>query len=280
MLNQTARKLIAAVAACVFLFSGGRVAQHRWQEYTSARRADQLVQLAVTPAPVAPAPEPQAPSADPVTEVIDPTLPEPAQPVPEAPAVPRETAPIQVDFDLLRAQNPDIAAWIYSPDTPINYPILQAADNSYYLTRLVDGSYNKYGSLFLDYRNPADLSDWNSVVYGHNMKNESMFGSLLGYQDQGYFEAHPKLYLLTPGASYVIRVAAGCLIPSDSPLYNSLNPEEAQRARLIADWLAASDFTSGLTPTHQDRLITLSTCSYEYDTARYVVLGVLEQLEG
>ena len=81
-----------------------------------------------------------------------------------------ETAPISADFDELQSKNPDIIAWLYSEDTPINYPVVQADDNSYYLRRLTDGSYNTNGTLFLDYRCAPDFSGFNSVIYGHRMK--------------------------------------------------------------------------------------------------------------
>ena len=100
------------------------------------------------------------------------------------PAAVNETAdivPIQVDFDVLSKENQDVIGWLYCPDTSINYPVVQAADNEYYLHRLLDDSKNAAGTLFMDYRNSADLSDWNSVIYGHNMKNGSMFGSLPDY---------------------------------------------------------------------------------------------------
>ena len=92
-----------------------------------------------------------------------------------------EKAPISVDFAALQAENPDIIAWLYSEDTPINYPVVQSKDNQYYLRRLTDGSYNTNGTLFMDYRDAADLSGFNTIIYGHRMKSKAMFGTLPGY---------------------------------------------------------------------------------------------------
>ena len=83
----------------------------------------------------------------------------------------QETAPIIVDFEVLQTENKDIIAWLHCPDTKINYPVAQSEDNSYYLRRLLDGSWNTAGTIFMDYRNSADFSDRHTVIYGHNMKN-------------------------------------------------------------------------------------------------------------
>ena len=184
--------------------------------------------------------------------------------------------PIHVDFEFLLEQNDDIVAWIYSPDTPINYPVVQTADNEYYLRRLVDGSTNPYGTIFLDYRNASDFYDWNSIIYGHNMKNESMFGTLLLYKEQSYFEEHPELYLISPDRSYKIILIAGFETDAASNIYNSFNADNAQKTLLLEAWLNASDFDSKFVASENSRFITLSTCSYESDDARYVLVGVLE----
>lgn len=85
----------------------------------------------------------------------------------------QETAPIIVDFEVLQTENKDIIAWLHCPDTKINYPVAQSEDNSYYLRRLLDGSWNTAGTIFMDYRNSADFSDRHTVIYGHNMKNDT-----------------------------------------------------------------------------------------------------------
>lgn len=186
-------------------------------------------------------------------------------------------APIQVDFDALFTKNQDVVAWLYCPNTPINYPVVQSSNNDYYLRRLLDGSYNFAGTLFMDYRNAEDISDWNSVIYGHNMKNDSMFGTLPGYKTQSYFQEHPEMFLLTPEQDYSIQLIAGFTTPANSELYSTFAPDDTEMERLLESWIDNSDFDSGIKPTSEDRLITLSTCSYEYDNARYVLIGVLKE---
>ena len=106
-----------------------------------------------------------------------------------------------VDFDALRETGPDIIGWLTLPDTAINYPVTQADDNEYYLHHLYDGTYNKTGCLFADYENQEDFSDRNTIIYGHNMRDGSMFATLNEYDEQSYFDGHPKMYLVTPGLS-------------------------------------------------------------------------------
>ena len=256
--NKTVRRLLLAVAGAVFLCSSAVVLPHRLDMRESARQSDSVAQAVVTPAP-------QVPSAG-ISEVSEEDL--PPQP------------PIRVDFDALREENGDVVAWLYCPDTPINYPVVQSADNAYYLHRLLDGRENAAGTLFMDYRNTEDFSDWNSVIYGHNMNNGSMFGSLRNYREQTFADAHSELFLLTPDKNYAITVLAGFVTSADAALYNALSPDEEEKARLIEAWMDASDFSSGIEPTPEDHFLTLSTCSYEYNDARYVLVGVLMELPG
>ncbi len=185
-----------------------------------------------------------------------------------------ETAPICVDFDALYEINEDVVAWLYCPDTPINYPIVQAEDNDYYLRRRLDGTYDAYGTLFLDCRN--SLTDRNCIVYGHNMYSEAMFGTLTEYKNQDYFDAHPTMYFITPQQSYRVDILAGFTTSSASEIYNSLNPQETQA--LLLSRMELSDFESGVSPTKDARLLTLSTCAYESDDARYVLVGALQPI--
>ena len=190
---------------------------------------------------------------------------------------PKETAPIRVDFDSLLKECSDITAWIYCADTPINYPVAQSRDNRYYLRRLPDGSYHINGTIFMDFRNHSDLSDQNTVLYGHNMKNDSMFGILPEYQNQAFYDAHPIMYLLTPDRDYKIELFAGYTTPSDSIAYTIPQTQEEQDA-LVNQAVESSTFLSDVTVHNVDRLITLSTCAADYGNDRYVLVGVLRDL--
>ena len=183
-----------------------------------------------------------------------------------------EVSPISIGFNALLQENADIVGWLYCPDSPINYPVVQSEDNEYYLRRLINGEWNISGSLFMDYRNNPLNMDWNTVIYGHNMKNDSMFGTLPSYCSQDYYEQHPIIYFLTPETDYKIELLSGFVTPSNSELYN-IYLSESDRTQVLSDILNSSDFTPQIEFEENERLFTLSTCSYEYDTARYVVIG-------
>lgn len=186
--------------------------------------------------------------------------------------------PINVDFKVLKSHNQDIIAWLYSKDTPINYPIVQSNDNDYYLRRLIDGTYNQAGTLFIDYRNNGDFNDYKTIVYGHNMKNETMFGTLINYTNQEYYDEHKEMYLLTENKNFKIELIAGYTTSSESNIYTlptTINTNE----ELLQTAIRNSTFKSEVKVTAQDKIIVMSTCSYDYENARYVLLGVLREIE-
>lgn len=255
------RKLLWIAAGSVFLFSAFMLFQYQINRAASNAVTEAVIRSAVKENPPLPASTGSEETA-PESEDVD---------------LPHETAPICVDFEELSRQNADIVAWIYCPDTPINYPVVQASDNRYYLHRLIDGTGNASGTLFLDYRNTADFSDINSVIYGHNMQNASMFGSLPKYKNQEYYTQHPVLYLLTPEQDYKVELLAGYVTSSDSEIYDIplLNREGTSA---IAEQLLNASFAEGTTLEEDTRLLTLSTCSYEYEQARYVLIGAMKTL--
>ena len=183
--------------------------------------------------------------------------------------------PVFVDFEKLTAEYPDTVGWIYCEGTPTNYPVVQGKDNLRYLRRLPDGSYNAAGSLFADYLCKEVAASGNYIIYGHNMKNGSMFGTLVRYKSQNYYDEHPTLYYLTPERTFRIELIAGFVTKSTGEVYNTqLSAEQ------VRQFCAESNFSSGITPQDDDVFITLSTCSYEYEDARYVVIGrVIEMVK-
>ena len=183
--------------------------------------------------------------------------------------------PISVDFSVLKQENEDIVGWLYLENSPINYPVVQSNDNDYYLRRLVNGEYNIAGSLFMDYRNASNLENNNTIIYGHNMKNNTMFGSLQEYKSQDYYDNHKVMYYFTPGKNYIIELFTGYTISVESDIYDLSVIDSSKLEELISK----SDFESNTKVTEEDKIITLSTCAYEYDGARYVVMGVLKEIE-
>ena len=184
-----------------------------------------------------------------------------------------------VDFAALQKRNPDTVGWIFCTGTAIDYPIVQGPDNEYYLARLFTGTSNAAGSIFLDYRNSPDFTDRHSILYGHNMKNGSMFASLTSYRDPEYFREHPQFLLCTPEKTYSVEIFSGYSAGVEDEAWRiSFDSEEE-----FADWAAQekekSCFESDITPSGTDHIITLSTCSYEFEEARFVVHGILRPVE-
>ena len=143
----------------------------------------------------------------------------------------------------------------------------------YYLYRDIDGSSNKNGTVFLDWRCSSTFTSQNNLVYGHNMKTGRMFAPIVKYRDQSFYDAHPYMYLYTPNQLYKVNLFAGMVTPGDSTVYNySLTSD------YIKECISSSTFKSSVgTPT--GNILTLSTCAYDYDNARYVVMGELVPID-
>ncbi len=258
------RFLLGLTACCMLLFAGSKMAEYIRESRESVGVKESLIEMAV-------AVNPQKPTEPAARE----EAPEESQA--EEETVPHETAPIAVDFDVLKDTNTDIIGWLYSEDTPINLPVAQSGDNDYYLRRLIDGSWNSGGTLFADYRNSGDFADTNTVIYGHNMKNKEMFGTLANYKEQSYYEEHPVMWLLTPTESYRVELVAGYVVSATSEVY-AVDQSEQEVLASVKAAIAGSTFDAGISVGQGDRFVTLSTCSYEYDEARYVVIGRLVPL--
>ena len=184
-----------------------------------------------------------------------------------------------VDFAGLKSVNSDVIGWIYVPDTEINYPIVHTSDNDYYLDHLVDRTQNPAGAIFLDTRNPSDFSDLHSIIYGHHMKNGSMFAALKGYKKQDFFDGHKTGYLITQDAAYSIDFFAGHVANVEENAWQLDFDDAADFDNWIKSLKEISTFKSDIEPQYGDRIFTLSTCSYEFDDARFVLSGKLTKIE-
>ena len=196
-------------------------------------------------------------------EALEPSSPEEA----EAPKEPL----LNVDFEMLHSVNEQVIGWIYSGNEEINYPIVQGEDNDYYLRRLVDGTYNSNGSIFMDYRNSPAMEDRNTLIYGHNMGNHTMFASLLDYSTEGYYEENPVLILQTPEESYYLEVFSGYVTDASSTGYRIDFADDGDFSAFLEEIRGKSEFETGVEVTAEDRIVTLATCSYRFNDARYVL---------
>ena len=148
---------------------------------------------------------------------------------------------VTVDFASLQAMNPDIVAWLRIPGV-LEYPVVRGKDNSYYLNHTVQKTYNIAGSIFLDYRNERDFSDSKNIIYGHNMKDGSMFHVLRNYQDIDFFQEHTDMEIYLPdGRTLNYQIIACEQVPADSEVYQitKYDSEKTEKQELLLSTCSA-----------------------------------------
>lgn len=206
-------------------------------------------------------------------------LPAPGRPAQGNPSAEEEAAleaPALIDFDALSEINPDVTAWLSADKSVIDYPVVQGEDNAYYLNHLFTGERNRMGALFMDYRAPADFSGKCTAVYGHHMKDGSMFTSLTRYRRQDYYDTHPLMRLSVPGQEYELHLFAGIIGDGSYEFVRFTFDGEADFLAYIDELKAASTFKSEVAVDGSDKIVALATCTYEFDNARYVLFGKLQ----
>ena len=183
--------------------------------------------------------------------------------------------PIEVDFEALQSINPDIIGWIYIGVEDISYPIVQADDNDYYLHRTVEGTDNFAGSIFLEYQNSPDFSDSNSIIYGHNMKDLSMFAKLHFIYEYEDYLIDDKFWIITPEASYEYQMFNIEYTVSDGDAYTLFSGPSEDVTDYISRKAASSLVQFPLNDYDENsKIVTLSTCTSSYGEGRYVVQGI------
>lgn len=184
-----------------------------------------------------------------------------------------------IDLDALREVNPDVIGWILIPDSNINYPILQGEDNDFYLNHTWEGKKNSVGSIFLEHLNSPDFTDFNTIVYGHNMNDGSMFANVRRYSTDWYWERHPYIYIATDTGVYRYEVFSSYKAELDSSAYGLSFQQEKTRASFLVDALESSQIITNVIPDTTDRVLTLSTCSGAGYSTRWVVHARLKMVQ-
>lgn len=247
------------VLAVIFLSSAGVVIyqlfQYREGDEAYAE-AEELVQLPELPEPEE-VPEPES-SEEPAEVYVDPYA----------------DALRNMDFSALQEVNDDVLGWILIPWTKISYPVVQGSDNSYYLNHTWRNTSSSVGAIFMDYRCSQDLNDFNTILYGHRMNNGSMFAGLKYYKQKSYYREHPVIYLTTDRGSFqyeIFSVYEGS--PSGESYRLGLKNTASKQAFLDAA-VEASLYDTGVTPTVNDYILTLSTCTGNGHSKRLIVHAV------
>lgn len=185
-----------------------------------------------------------------------------------------------IDFEELQKLNADIYAWIEIPGTAINYPVVQSPDDDgYYLNHTIEGEEGYPGAIYTERQNAKDFSDYNTVIYGHNMKDGSMFMGLHAYEDPQYLKEYNEVIIYTPKHQYTYRIFAA-VIYNNSHILNSYDFGNEEQRQLYLDSIYASrtmqsSIDESVEVDTQSKLLTLSTCIGGQPNQRFLVEAVL-----
>lgn len=185
---------------------------------------------------------------------------------------------VSMDFSALKEQCPDIRAWLFAEGTRLDYPVVQTDNNEYYLKHLYNGERNSSGALFIDYRNTGLFTDRNTVIYGHFTKDGGMFATVRSYRKQRFYDEHPTMLLYTPAGDYLVELVCGTVEDGNAEFVEFEFDTDSDFHAYIDPRIERSTFKSDVEVGPQDKLVSLCTCSYERENARYMLIGKLTPL--
>ena len=191
---------------------------------------------------------------------------------PAAPNENREILDLQAEFS-------DVVGWLSIPNTRIDYPFVQGKDNDFYLHLDLDQNWAAAGTIFMDYRNRPDFSDFSTILFGHHMRNGSMFAALQRFDDPAFFQANDTGTIFLADKTYEIRFMAFAVIePNDVVIYNPVISSDEDKIAFLEHVRSTARYYRDINATANDRIITLSTCNYEFYNARMVLVGMLTEI--
>lgn len=181
------------------------------------------------------------------------------------------------DTNALQRVNSDVIGWISIPDTAISYPIVQGQDNAFYLKNTWDKNGSMVGSIFMECMCSPDFSDFNTIIYGHRMKDGSMFASLRHYSENEYLNSHPSIYITHSGSTFRYDIFSAYEANVRDITFGISLVQAEHKERLIAHALKNSAIDTDIIPTSADKILTLSTCTARSSkNTRWVVHAVLK----
>lgn len=180
----------------------------------------------------------------------------------------------KIDFNQLKSINEDIIGWIYIPNTNIDYALLKGKTNDTYIHTNYEKKHSFAGSIFLDEDNNSSLTDSNTIIYGHNMKNGAMFANIKKFTDQDYFNNHPEVYIYLPGGSInVYSIYSTKIIDATSDYYL----KDIDYASYVANAKSSAKQSRDVDTQNTAPLLLLSTCYAPDTTTRSVLFARLEK---
>ncbi|TFE26315.1 class B sortase [Cohnella luojiensis] len=259
---------LLAAFVFVFLFSAGRLAAYFWDAQQSQEQLQEVKKLyRATPQ-----------NNPPIKTVFKPETQESEQkiapPLPATVSVPEshpDKAVIQERFNPLLKVNDDVIGWVRIEDTVIDYPVVQSDDNEYYLLRDLHKKENVNGSIFMDYRNRIEQPAAHWILYGHNMKNKTMFMALLNYESRWYFDNHSIIQFDTLYDDKKWQVFSAYFTDTNDDYLRTDFHDDGDFLTFIQDLQGKSLHRTDTELSANDTILTLSTCSNSNDDARFVV---------
>ena len=241
------------------IFGGIFIHQYKYGQ-SSAEAFNNLEQLIVEPTEPATPTEDTAPDEEP--EEADEEL--------------AEALAAYEKYQALYEQNNDFIGWISIADTQVNYPVMQSMDSpNFYLKHAFDKSYSSYGVPYADENCVTGLSD-NIVLYGHNIKNGSMFSDLVKYASKDFWETHPIIRFDTMSRLSEYEVVAAFRFDTNHETFRFneyTDMDEAEFAEYMENCNQRKLYDTGVEVAYGDELLTLSTCEYTYENGRFVVVA-------
>ena len=185
----------------------------------------------------------------------------------------------KIDLAALREVNPDVVGWIRIPGTKIDYPLMQGQDNEFYLKHTWLKEKNSVGSVFLEWRNNPDLTDYNTIVYGHNMNDGSMFADMTKFYDNAFRKEHPYIYIVSDAGIWRYEIFAYYKAWVDDPTYGLSFHQIETKAKFLLHSTEESVYDTQIIPMENDRILTLSTCTASSQHARWVLQARLKMVQ-
>lgn len=178
-----------------------------------------------------------------------------------------------IDFETLWKQNPDTIGWLRIPGTRIDYPIVQDENNETYLKTDFNGQASVYGAIYLDADSEPDFSGWNNPIYGHHMKDGSMFKDVVKYKEKDYFKAHQYFEIYTPERTIHLKAVSCYFTDSNGIVRKTKFKSQEAFDAWVKERLEPCEFAE-LPDVPVDSMFVLVTCSYEIDDARTLLCAV------
>jgi len=277
--TKKVRKILTGLLSVVLVIGLAGVAWSFWGYRTGEEDYSEAENLAVEkPVETSSMQEQETPREETIPE--EPTEGEPAVEVPPAEEEKESELPevlTEINLQALRDVNADVLGWIQIPGTRISYPLMRGTDNDYYLEHTWQKKRSAVGAIFMDYRNNSDFSDFNTVIYGHNMKDDSMFGGLHDFKNKAFLDAHPCVNIIDEAELREYRIFAVYEASvSTAEAYQMSFAGEEERQAFLDQSLSLSAVDTDVKPTVEDEVITLSTCTGRGYSTRWVVQAVLQ----